>query len=125
MKKNKQLGIWMDHSNAYLLELANDAIIENIIVSESLNENEEYSSEKHEKQIHTKEQHQQSDYYKRIVDSIKNFQEVVLFGPTDAKNELFNLLKADHLFDNIKIEIKNSDKMTESQMHSFVLGYFK
>ena len=125
MKKNKQLGIWMDHSNAYLLELVNDAIIENIIVSESLNENEEYSSEKHEKQIHTKEQHQQSDYYKRIVDSIKNFQEVVLFGPTDAKNELFNLLKADHLFDNIKIEIKNSDKMTESQMHSFVLGYFK
>jgi len=125
MKKNKQLGIWMDHSNAYLLELVNDAIIENIIVSESLNENEEYSSEKHEKQIHTKEQHQQSDYYKRIVDSIKNFQEVVLFGPTDAKNELYNLLKADHLFDNIKIEIKNSDKMTESQMHSFVLGYFK
>ena len=125
MKKNKQLGIWMDHSNAYLLELVNDAIIENIIVSESLNENEEYSSEKHEKQIHTKEQHQQSDYYKRIVDSIKNFQDVVLFGPTDAKNELFNLLKADHLFDNIKIEIKNSDKMTESQMHSFVLGYFK
>jgi stalled ribosome rescue protein Dom34 len=125
MKKTKQLGICMDHSNAYLLELANDTIIENIIISESLKKNEEYSSEKHEKQLHKKEQHWQSSYYKKIIDYIKDFQEIILFGPTDAKNELLNLIKSDHLLDNIKIEIKNSDKMTESQMHSFVIGYFK
>ena len=75
--------------------------------------------------MHTKEQHQQSSYYKKLRDAIKNYQEVVLFGPTDAKNELLNLLKADHLFENIKIEVKHYDKMTENQMHAFVREYFK
>jgi stalled ribosome rescue protein Dom34 len=125
MKKIRQLGIWMDHSNAYLLELSHDAIIENIIVSDSYNANEEYSSEKHEKQLHTKEQHHQSEYYRKISDAIRNYDQVVLFGPTEAKNELLNLLQPDHLFDNIKIDVKNCDKMTENQMHSFVMGYFK
>jgi hypothetical protein len=48
-----------------------------------------------------------------------------LFGPTDAKNELLNMVKTDHLFNEIKIEVENSDKMTESQMHTFVRDYFK
>jgi hypothetical protein len=49
----------------------------------------------------------------------------VLFGPTDAKNELLNQIKTDHLFEGIKIEVKNSDKMTEDQMQTFVRDYFK
>ena len=56
---------------------------------------------------------------------IKNYQEVIIFGPTEAKRELLNLLKADHLFENIKIELKDTDRMAESQMHSFVREYFK
>jgi hypothetical protein len=48
-----------------------------------------------------------------------------LFGPTDAKNELLNLIKTDHLFEDIKIEVINSGKMTESQMQTFVREYFK
>ena len=48
----------------------------------------------------------------------------MLFGPTDAKTELFNLLKADHHFDKINIETKHADKMTENQQHAFVREYF-
>lgn len=125
MKKNKCLAIWMDHSNAFLMEFANDTIISNSIVSESLNPEVEYSSDKHEKLIHKKEQHQQLNYYKKLSDSIRNYQEILLFGPTDAKKELLNLLKADHLFEKTIIEIRNTDKLTESQMHNFVREYFK
>jgi hypothetical protein len=125
MKNNKQLGIWMDHSNAILFDLKNDLITENQIVSETTRTDEEYSSVMHEKQIHTKEQHQQSGYYKKLSDAVRNYNEVLLFGPTDAKNELLNLLKSDHLFDGIKIELKNSDKLTKNQMHVFVREYFK
>ena len=115
----------MDHSDSFLMEFANGAITTNIIVSESGHREEEYSSEKHEKLIQKKEQHQQLSYYKKLSQIIRDYQEVVLFGPTDAKTELLNLLKADHLFDKIKIEVKNSDKMTENQMHLFVREYFK
>ena len=124
MNNIKQLGIWMDHSNAYLMEFKNDIIVHRI-VSELTNHDEEFNFYKGEKLIHKKEQHLQLSYYKKIGDIIKKYQNVVLFGPTDAKNELLNLIKTDHLFENIKIEVRNSDKMTEEQMQTFVRNYFE
>jgi hypothetical protein len=125
MKDIKQLGIWMDHSNAFLLEIVNDTIETNSVVSELSDPEAEFNFYKGEKLIHKKEQHLQLSYYKKVGEIIKKYQEVVLFGPTDAKNELLNLLKTDHLFENIKIEVINSGKMTESQMQTFVREYFK
>jgi len=114
----------MDHSNAILLELTNDKIIRNIIVSEFTYEENKYYYNKHEKLLNKKKQYQQSDYYKKLSDIIRGFNEVILFGPTEAKIELLNLLETDHLFENIKIDVLNSDKMTENQMHAFVRKYF-
>ena len=125
MENIKQLGIWMDHSNAFLMELKNDTILTNSVVSELSDHESEFNFYKGEKLIHNKEQHLQLSYYKKLGDIIKKYQEVVLFGPTDAKNELINLLKTDHLFEDIKIEVINSDKMTEDQMQTFVREYFK
>ena len=124
MNNIRKLGIWMDHSNAYLMELANDIIVQRV-VSELTNHETEFNFYKGEKLIHKKEQHLQLSYYKKIGDIIKKYQDVVLFGPTDAKNELLNQIKTDHLFEDIKIEVKNSDKMTEDQMQTFVRDYFK
>jgi hypothetical protein len=54
MKKNKCLGIWMDHSNAFLLELANETIVEKSIISEDKREEHENGFDRHEKKINTK-----------------------------------------------------------------------
>jgi hypothetical protein len=117
MKDIKQLGIWMDHSNAFLLEMVNDTIETNSVISELSDPEAEFNFYKGEKLVHKKEQHLQLSYYKKLGEIIKKYQEVVLFGPTDAKNELLNLLKTDHLFEDIKIEVINSGKMTESQFY--------
>ena len=124
MNNIRKLGIWMDHSNAYLMELANDIIVQRV-VSELANPDAEFNFYKGEKLTHKKEQHLQLSYYKKIGEIIKKYQDVILFGPTDAKNELLNQIKTDHLFEDIKIEVKNSDKMTEEQMKTFVRDYFK
>ena len=75
--------------------------------------------------MHNKEKHMQAAYYKTIGEGIKTFGNVVLFGPTEAKTELYNLLRDDHQFDAIRIEIKDTGKMTEKMMHAFVKDYFK
>ena len=124
MKTVKQMGIWMDNSNAFLLELIDDSIVQNCIASEFTHQDRELSLRKGEKLMHNKEQGMQSAYYKKISNIIRNYDEVILFGPTTAKSELYNLLKTDHLFDKIKIETKESDQMTESQMREFVSLYF-
>jgi len=125
MEKIRQLGIWMDHSAAYLIDLKYNKIVQSIIVSEFTHDDKISGLIKNEKLMHVKEQHLQSGYYKKLSETIRNYQEVVLFGPTDAKSELLNLLKGNHLFENIKFEVKNTDKMTENQMHVFVREYFK
>ena len=125
MKKTKQLGIWMDHSIAFLMDVTNVTIAQNTILSEFTHDDKKFGLSKDEKHMHIKQQHLQSGYYKKLGDAIRNYNEVLLFGPTDAKTELLNLLKADHLFEDIKIEVMHADKMTENQMHTFVREYFK
>ena len=125
MKNVKQMGIWMDHSIAFVMELINDKFVENTVVSEFTHEKKESSLRKGENLMHNKEHHQQLSYYKKLSDIIKNYEAVILFGPTDAKNELLNILKADHLIKNIKIEVKHSDKMTKNHMRDLVRSYFK
>ena len=123
-KVTKKIGIWMDHSNANLMELTTAPIETKTLASEFNHEEKEVTLEKGEKSMHHKEQHQQAAYYKKLSAVILGYDEVLLFGPTTAKDELLNTLKANHLFEKIKIEVKQADKMTENQQHVFVQNYF-
>lgn len=124
MKSTKNLGIWMDHSIAHLMELKNHNIISSTIESQPIIQGEEQNLKRDESLLHNKEHNQISNYFKKLSDVIKGYDEVILFGPTDAKNELLNYLKTDHHFEKIKIEIKSADKMTENQQHAFVKEYY-
>jgi len=124
MTVSKRLGIWMDHSNAHLMEFTSDPIKTTNIDSKFTHEEKVLAQDKSEGLMHHKEQQEQSAYYKRLGETISHYDEVLLFGPTDAKVELFNILKADHLFNHIKINVKQADKMTEHQQHAFVKENF-
>jgi hypothetical protein len=124
MKTEKKLGIWMDHSSAYLMEFTMDNAEEQIKSLEFVHEDIKHDLSKGESLMHNKQQHQLKEFYNKLGDSIKNYHDVILFGPTDAKVELLNILKADHQFENIKIETQSADKMTENQQHAFVKEYF-
>ena len=114
----------MDHSSAHLMEFTLDPITTEVITSKFTHQQKEHSLGKSEDGMHSKEQHQQSEYYKRIAEAIRKYEDVIIFGPTDAKLELLNLLRADHNFQHIKIKIEQADKMTQNQEHAFVREYF-
>lgn len=120
----KKLGIWMDHSSAHLMAFTSSPMKTKIIESLFTYEVKEHGLSKSESHMHLKEQHLHADYYKKIAEVILHYNHVLLFGATDAKVELYNILKADHHFENIKIEIKQADKMTENQEHTFVKDFF-
>ena len=122
MKNAKKLGIWMDHKIAHLMEFTNEPFEVQTIESKF-----PFVEENHEEKIETadvKLKHRQFKYYKKIGEVIKDYYQVILFGPTDAKFELFNILSEDNRFVKIKVEIKDTDRMTRSQLHSFVNEYF-
>ena len=95
METIKRLGIWLDHSVAHLMDVTTDSVVTSTIESEFTHREKEHSLSKSENLMHNKEQHQLSGYYRKLGDAIKHYQEVLLFDPTSAKNELLNLLRAD------------------------------
>ena len=124
MKTAKQLGIWMDHSNAHLMELSNETIVTNTLESTPAFPEQIQNLRMDESLMHNKEQNQRKDFFKNLCDVIKNYDDVLLFGPTDAKTDLFNILKENRQFEKIKIYIKSADNMTANQEEAFVKEYF-
>lgn len=125
MKSTKRLGIWMDHSVAHLIELENSSVKTSTVISMTetqVNESDLYYKDDSHKL--NKEQGLLSAYYTKLSNIILNYDHILLFGPTDAKNELTNLLRNNHLFDRIKIATKSADKMTAILQQTFVTDYF-
>ncbi len=124
MKIIKKLGIWMDHASAHIIEITANGMKETNIFSEFTHEEKLVVLNKGEKAMHNKEQQQQGAFYNKIAALIKNYEAVILFGPTNAKAELLNILKSDQHFAKIKIEIQETDKMTSNERQLFVKKHF-
>lgn len=123
MKTKKQVGIWMDHSIAHVIGLNGDSTKNRTIVAQ-VGEQDEALNTRDETLIQNKEQNELSGFFNRLREVIINYDEVLLFGPTNAKTEFVNTLKDDHHFDKVRIEVKTADKMTENQQQSFVKEHF-
>ncbi|WHF52900.1 hypothetical protein QGN23_06365 [Chryseobacterium gotjawalense] len=123
METKNRLGIWMDHSHAHLMEYA-EPMVTKVLTSHYTEAEKVESPDMSEKTMHNTEQHDNSQYYKELGEIIRNYDSVLLFGPTDAKTELLNILGKNHLFSKIKFEVIPTDKMSENQEHDFVREYF-
>ena len=124
MKKRKRLGIWMDHSIAHLMEFTNKHFEIKTIESKLKNDEKPENLSEPESIIHNKKGGLLLDYYKKLSEAVKDYEQVILFGPTNAKIEFFDVISEDIRFLKIKFEIKNTDKMTQNQQHEFVQQYF-
>lgn len=123
MRKNKNLGIWMDHSAAQIIDL-NSKNNNRSVVSEFTFDTKEEALSKSESLMHNKRQQMQKEYYKKIGVEILKYNQVLLFGPTNAKVELHNYLKEDLHFKAITIDIESADKMTDNEKNAFVKNHF-
>ena len=123
MKTKKQLGVWMDHSTAHLIEINADPTNNRTIFAQ-VGEQDEALNSRDESLIQNKEQNELAGYFNRLSDEIINYDEVLLFGPTNAKTEFVNTLQDNRHFDQVKIEVKTTDKMTENKQQAFVREHF-
>lgn len=124
MEKRKNLGIWMDHSNAHLIDI--DAEKNNCsLTSDFTTEAKEEALSRSENVMHNKEQQMHEAFYKEIANEILKYDKVLLFGPTRAKDELHNFLNEDLHFKEVSIEIESADNMESNQRLAFVKNHFE
>jgi len=124
MKSTKQLGIWMDHSTANIMELIDDKVVTLTLESTPAFPEQVQNLRMDESLMHNKEQNKQADFYRQLSYIINDYNEVLLFGPTDAKTELFNLLKGNRRFEKIKISVQSTDNMTDNQRQAFMKKFY-
>ena len=124
MENKKNIGIWMDYSNAELIDL-NHQVDKKSIESDFTYDTEKETLSRSESIMHNKEQQMNEAYYKELADVIVNYEHVLLFGPTNAKAELHNYLNKDLHFKDIQIDVAAADKMTDNEKQAFVKNHFK
>ncbi|MEO0058523.1 MAG: hypothetical protein RLZZ312_170 [Bacteroidota bacterium] len=124
MKQKKQLGIWLDHSSAYIIEFGNEEKDIQSLNSDFSAQDRAETAQRSENEMHNKEQQRHGTFYKNLMKIIRDYDEVLLFGPTEAKNKLHNLIKENHQYHEIAVEVKTTEKMTSKEQHDFVANYF-
>jgi len=62
---------------------------------------------------------------KEIADAILNYDQMLSFGPTNAKLVLRNYLNTDLNFNNIRIEMESADGMRDNEKDAFVKNHLK
>lgn len=124
MKKEKKLGIWMDHAQAHLIDFPSQEGEMRVVKSDFTQHSKLESLSKGELHMHHKERQQQGHFYNNLTAIIKHYDRVLLFGPTDAKTELMNVLAADPELAPISIEVRQADYITENQQRAFVKEFF-
>lgn len=124
MNATKKAGVWMDYSEAHIMEFSENPIEIKVIKSNFKNKLRSNEKDKSEKHLHALEKQCKADYFKEIATSLLNYDKVLLFGPTNAKNELYNSLTKDTLFSKIKLYVKESGKLTFKQRSKFIYEHF-
>ena len=124
MDTRKNLGVWMDHSIANLIEFK-DPMTSHTIESDFTHTTKVDALHKGENLMHNKEQQLDKAFYKEIADELLRYDHVLLFGPTNAKSELHNYLNMDLHFKDIRIDIESADKMTDNEQFAFVRKHFE
>lgn len=123
MDTKKNLGIWMDHSIANLFDLKTKK--RHSIKSEFTFKTKEDALKRSENLMHNKEQQMHEVFYKNIANEILKYDNILLFGPTNAKVELHNYLDKDLHFKDIKIMVESSDKLTDNEKDAFMKVHFE
>ena len=123
MEATKKMGIWMDYSMAHLMEFTSNPFEIKTVESTSFDTTTIYP-------INTlpilleKRKRLLFSYYNKIAREINNYDRIILFGPTNAKIEFFDVLSEDERFLKTKVEITNTDQMNPAEQHQFIQNYF-
>ncbi len=118
------MGVWMDHAAAHLMDFDGDVVDQPTVASAFTRQVMEASLQKGERLMHNREKRNELAYFKQIMAVLKEYHKILLFGPTDAKMQLANLLKQDMHFNNKTVTVRDAGKLTEHQEHAYVRDFF-
>jgi len=126
----KQTGIWLDTKEANFIELQDGDLVRIHKIDSDIGSSHfkggspgQGGSEKTHANRRNNEEH---NYFMEIIENVKEADEVVIFGPGEAKDLLVNAIKehSSH-FNSDLMAVLTTDSMTENQKVAYVKSFFE
>lgn len=131
---SRDVGVWLDHRKAVVVNLKGDAATTRVIAS-AVEKHAERGGDsplqgKYEaRQVPADDKRQRAftaelnDYYDAVVAALRNCDRLLLFGPGEAKLELKKRLERAKRGGHI-VSLETEDKMTDPQIEAKVRAHF-
>jgi hypothetical protein len=125
----KQVGLWVDHSEALFVFIGNDTD-ETRRIKSGMEPHVRFSGSNRTEQGLADDQRDRrfashlDRYYDQVISQIRDADSILIFGPGEAKGELKKRLESTGLGDRI-VGVETTDKMTEHQITAKVRAYFQ
>ena len=130
----KSAGVWIDHRKAQIVGLTAEGETTRVILS-NVEKHPERSGDSPMKgayearQVPADDKRQRAltgelnSYYDAVIDALRDYGRVLVFGPGEAKSELHSRLRKHDQVGRI-VAVETEDKMTDRQIVAKVKAYF-
>ena len=130
-----RVGLWIDHKKAFIVTLGKDGEATETVVSGvdkqlARTDGVRATATPYEAQLVPPDDSQErrltahyNDFYDAVIARVAGADEILIFGPGEAKGELSKRLKKTPLGAHI-VGLETSDKLTDGQIAARVRGHF-
>lgn len=118
-------AIWIDHSHALIVKAdQNDVISVQPITSDVEAKHHSGVTEEHltivnQHKHDERRNNQMHQFCKRLIETVSDADEIVVFGPGTAKHEFKNELEKNHALSGKLTAVETTDSMTENQLKAY------
>lgn len=131
----RRIGIWLDKKNAHIVEIHDDRVSLNTILSEVEDFNIHGGSGTkfkggpqdvvQDSRYLEREKQQLKKYFKNIVSAVSDAEDLVIFGPAETGEKFYKELTES--YSDIKAKVKDvvkTDSMTKNQVKAWVKEFY-
>ena len=131
----KKVGVWIDRREANIINLENESIQKKTIYSD-IETRVRYEGEGKqfgrfgdqylvdEKGKQNRQEHQMHRYLHRVMDELKNADQIMLFGPAQTKDRLHKMIIENPNMADKMENLLVSDSMTDNQKIAYVKKFY-
>ncbi len=123
-KPKQYAGVWLDSQHAMIIANSNDEANGEYSIQDKVKAHE-YHGGKGEHGSNNADQANSLKYFKSLATILSKFDEILIFGPGKAQEELLNFLSEDAHFNSKKMTLEAADQLTDPQMIAQVRDFFK
>jgi stalled ribosome rescue protein Dom34 len=130
---DRNIGLWIDHKQAYLVSYKDgriEVILSHIEPPVHYSGGTQLGGKLHQKadtELHHNDRFrlQLNKYYQQVISALKDADSIFIMGPGEAKIEFEKAIKKNKSLQNRLLKVETVDKMTKNQMVAHVRRFYQ